>query len=81
AATVSLFTFIRTFNKIASPEPWMPGVPLRVPVDENTQAMIRLVMPAVLSMWEDEDDKTVVTQLCSELRLIMKDVGPAATIE
>ncbi|KAJ2285530.1 hypothetical protein IWW55_007230, partial [Coemansia sp. RSA 2706] len=53
----------------------------RVPVDENTQAMIRLVMPAVLSMWEDEDDKTVVTQLCSELRLIMKDVGPAATIE
>ncbi|KAJ2343581.1 hypothetical protein GGF43_005664, partial [Coemansia sp. RSA 2618] len=28
AATVALFTFIRTFNKIASPEPWMPGVPL-----------------------------------------------------
>ncbi|KAJ1852953.1 hypothetical protein IW147_005805 [Coemansia sp. RSA 720] len=81
AATVALFTFVRTFSKIASPDPWMPGVPLRVAIDENTQSMIKLVLPAVLRMWEDEDDKMVVTQLCTELRLIMKDVGPATTIE
>ncbi|KAI9471179.1 hypothetical protein LPJ55_004272 [Coemansia sp. RSA 990] len=81
AATVALFTFIRTFNKIASPEPWMPGVPLRKPLDENTQSMIRLVLPSVLEMWEEEEDKMVVTQLCTELRLIMKDVGPGVTID
>ncbi|KAJ2159639.1 hypothetical protein GGF46_002884 [Coemansia sp. RSA 552] len=81
AAVVALFTFIRTFSKIARPEPWKAGVPLRVPVDEHTASMIRLVLPAVVGMWEDEDDKVVVTQVCTELRLIMKDVGPAVTID
>ncbi|KAJ2644046.1 hypothetical protein GGH99_008455, partial [Coemansia sp. RSA 1285] len=28
SAIVALFTFIRTFSKLASPEPWKPGVPL-----------------------------------------------------
>ncbi|PIA13945.1 ARM repeat-containing protein [Coemansia reversa NRRL 1564] len=81
AATVALFTFIRTFSKIASPEPWKAGAPLRVPIDDHTSAMIKLVLPAVLAMWEEEDDKMVVTQLCTELRLIMRDVGPAVTID
>ncbi|KAJ2877631.1 hypothetical protein FB639_003675 [Coemansia asiatica] len=43
--------------------------------------MIKLVMPALLQMWEDEDEKMVVAQICTELRSIMADVGPAVTIE
>ncbi|KAJ1963137.1 hypothetical protein GGI12_002236, partial [Dipsacomyces acuminosporus] len=81
SAIVALFTYIRTFNKIANPEQWKAGVPLRVPIDENTQSMIKLVLPAVIKMWEDEDDKLVVTQICTELRSIMQDVGPAVTID
>ncbi|KAJ2087504.1 hypothetical protein GGI16_006456, partial [Coemansia sp. S142-1] len=81
SAVVSLFTFIRTFNKIAAPEPWKAGVPVRVPINDNTAAMIKLVLPAVVAMWGDEDDKMVVTQICVELRSIMKDVGPAVTVD
>ncbi|KAJ1728257.1 hypothetical protein LPJ61_004131, partial [Coemansia biformis] len=57
AATVALFTFIRTFGKIGCLEPWKAGIPVRVPIDEHTAAMATLVLPAVLAMWEDEDDK------------------------
>ncbi|KAJ2875032.1 hypothetical protein GGH93_001925 [Coemansia aciculifera] len=81
SAVVSLFTFIRTFNKIAAPEPWKAGVPVRVPINDNTAAMIKLVLPAVVEMWGEEDDKMVVTQICVELRSIMKDVGPAVTVD
>ncbi|KAI8325113.1 ARM repeat-containing protein [Martensiomyces pterosporus] len=81
SALVALFTYIRTFNKMANPEQWKAGVPLRVPVDENTDSMIKLVLPALVKMWEDEDDKLVVTQICTELRSIMQDVGPAVTID
>ncbi|KAJ2611917.1 hypothetical protein EV177_003259, partial [Coemansia sp. RSA 1804] len=81
SAIVALFTFIRTFSKLASPEPWKPGVPLRVPIDENTASMIKIVIPALLNIWDDEDDKLVVIQICIELRSIMRDVGPAATID
>ncbi|KAJ2388797.1 hypothetical protein GGI23_005979, partial [Coemansia sp. RSA 2559] len=31
SAVVALFTFIRTFSKMAKPEPWKPGVPLVSP--------------------------------------------------
>ncbi|KAJ1951250.1 hypothetical protein EC988_004098, partial [Linderina pennispora] len=43
--------------------------------------MIKIVLPPVLKMWEDEDDKMVVAQLCNELRTIMQDVGPAVTVD
>ncbi|KAJ2238336.1 hypothetical protein IWW45_000166 [Coemansia sp. RSA 485] len=80
SAVGSLFTFIRTFGKIGNAEKWQAGVPL-VAVDDNTMAMIRLVLPALLKMWEDEDDKMVVAQICTELRSAMSEVGPAVTIE
>ncbi|KAJ2909847.1 hypothetical protein GGI21_001469 [Coemansia aciculifera] len=81
SAAVALFTFIRTFNKIAAPAPWKAGVPVRVPINDNTAAMIKLVLPAIVEMWNEEEDKMVVTQICVELRSIMKDVGPAATVD
>ncbi|KAJ1878269.1 hypothetical protein LPJ57_003513, partial [Coemansia sp. RSA 486] len=56
-------------------------LPSKVAVDDNTMAMIRLVLPALLKMWEDEDDKMVVAQICTELRSAMSEVGPAVTIE
>ncbi|KAJ2380269.1 hypothetical protein GGI23_007824, partial [Coemansia sp. RSA 2559] len=43
--------------------------------------MIKVVLPALLHVWEDEDEKLVVIQICTELRSIMKDVGPAVTID
>ncbi|KAJ2758903.1 hypothetical protein IWQ57_006698 [Coemansia nantahalensis] len=42
--------------------------------------MAKIVLPAVLSMWEQEDDKMVVTQTCTELCLTMKAVGPAVVV-
>ncbi|KAJ1907137.1 hypothetical protein LPJ81_000948 [Coemansia sp. IMI 209127] len=81
SAVAALFTFIRTFSKMAKSDPWKPGVPLCVPIDDNTASMIRVVLPALLHVWEDEDEKLVVIQICTELRSIMKDVGPAVTID
>ncbi|KAJ2709650.1 hypothetical protein H4R19_004146, partial [Coemansia spiralis] len=53
----------------------------RVPIDDHTAAMAQIVLPAVLAMWEEEDDKMVVTQICTELSLTMKAVGPAVVVE
>lgn len=43
--------------------------------------MIKLIMPAVLETWKEEDEKMVATQICVELRAIMKDVGPAVVVD
>lgn len=43
--------------------------------------MIKLVLPATLKMWDDEDDKMVVVQICQELVETIKMVGPAVVAE
>ncbi|KAI9246087.1 armadillo-type protein [Phascolomyces articulosus] len=81
SVTGSLFAFLRTFYTISNPGEWTPGLPLKYTVHENVQNMISVVMPAILTMWKDEDDRTVVVQICQELVQVLKLMGPVVVAE
>ncbi|CAO3697035.1 unnamed protein product [Umbelopsis ramanniana] len=77
AVTNSFFTFLQTFYVMSAPAQWVPGLPLQYTVLENVDSMIKLVVPATLKMWDEEDDKMVVVQICQEFVETIKMVGPA----
>ncbi|ORX93243.1 ARM repeat-containing protein [Basidiobolus meristosporus CBS 931.73] len=77
AVVGSLFQFLNTFHEMSNPDDWVAGLPPKTPVHENVDSMIKLVIPTVLRMWEEEDDKLVVIQICHEMVASMKSIGPA----
>ncbi|KAI8137212.1 armadillo-type protein [Fennellomyces sp. T-0311] len=81
AVVGSLFAFLRTFYVISNPTEWTPGLPLKYSVHENVQNMISVVIPNIMNMWKDEDDKMVVNQINQELVQALKLMGPAIVAE
>ncbi|KAF9933551.1 hypothetical protein FBU30_005193 [Linnemannia zychae] len=81
ASSGALFNFIRTFYKISNPADWKAGLPVAIPLHENVAQLNALVMPSILSIWEDEDDKMVVVQLCQEMVETLKLCGPGIIAE
>lgn len=57
ASCGALFNFLRTFYRLSKSEEWKAGIPVAVPLHDNVAQLNSLVMPAILSVWEDEDDK------------------------
>ncbi|KAJ1918957.1 hypothetical protein H4219_002313 [Mycoemilia scoparia] len=81
AAVAALFSFINTTSSMAQGQDWVPGNPLRVPVHQNVEEMIKSIIPSIIRGWEEEDDKMVVIQICTELRTSMELVGPAIILQ
>ncbi|KAI9485167.1 MAG: armadillo-type protein [Benjaminiella poitrasii] len=77
AVVGSLFSFLKTFYTMSNAEEWKAGLPVNYPVHENVQNMTTVILPTVLSMWKDEDDKMVVVQICQELIHSLKLMGPS----
>ncbi|KAL9542102.1 hypothetical protein MBANPS3_008780 [Mucor bainieri] len=77
AVVGSLFSFLKTFYLMSGSEEWKAGIPLTYPVHENVQNMTTIIIPTVLAMWKDEDDKMVVVQICQELIQSLKLMGPS----
>ncbi|KAI9302006.1 armadillo-type protein [Cunninghamella echinulata] len=77
AVTGSLFSFLKTFYVLSNQEEWTPGLPVSYPVDENVANMTSIVIPTILMMWKDEDDRMVVVQICQELIQALKLMGPS----
>ncbi|CAO3665897.1 unnamed protein product [Rhizopus microsporus] len=76
AVVGSLFSFLKTFYIMSGSEEWKAGLPVSYPVSENVQNMINVVIPTILSVWKEEDDKMVVVQICTELLQALKLMGP-----
>ncbi|KAG0362610.1 hypothetical protein BGZ54_008572 [Gamsiella multidivaricata] len=76
ASCGALFNFLRTFYKLSNCEEWKAGLPVAIPLHDNVAQLNSLVMPAILSIWEDEDDKMVVVQVCQEMVETVKLCGP-----
>ncbi|KAI9321271.1 armadillo-type protein [Dichotomocladium elegans] len=81
AALGSLFTFLKTFYTLSNPGDWAPGLPVSYAINENVQKMLTLVVPTVMTMWSDEDDKMVAVQICKELIQALKLMGPCVVAE
>ncbi|CEP12868.1 hypothetical protein [Parasitella parasitica] len=77
AVVGSLFSFLKTFYVMSGSDEWKAGLPLAYPVHENVQNMTTIIIPTVLAMWKDEDDKMVVVQICQELIQSLKLMGPS----
>jgi hypothetical protein len=81
AVTGSLFGFLKTFYSLSEHGDWIAGLPVNYPVEENVANMTTLVIPAILAMWKDEDDRMVVVQICQELIQALKLMGPSIISE
>lgn len=57
SAVSALFTYINTLNELSKPEPWQAGVHVKVPLNADVQKLVNVVLPAVMEMWESEDDR------------------------
>ena len=53
----ALFTFINTLNEMSNPQAWQPGAQVKVPLNAEVQKLVGAVMPAIMEMWESEDDR------------------------
>ncbi|CUA72374.1 putative importin subunit beta-4 [Rhizoctonia solani] len=76
SAVTSLFAVIQTFYELSSPVEWVPGSQVHVPLHQNVKDLIGHVMPEIFVMWETEDDKNVVANVCQSLSETLAKVGP-----
>ncbi|KAF9432577.1 hypothetical protein BGZ76_010601 [Entomortierella beljakovae] len=76
ASTAALFGFLRTFYSLSNPSEWKAGLPVVAPLHETVAQLNSLVMPAIISVWTDEDEKMVVVQICQEMIETIKLCGP-----
>ncbi|KAG1647193.1 hypothetical protein G6F44_000087 [Rhizopus delemar] len=81
AVVGSLFSFLKTFYLMSGSEEWQAGLPVSYPVSDNVQNMIKVVIPTILTLWKEEDDKMVVVQVCTELVQALKLMGPSIVAE
>ncbi|KAL5537253.1 hypothetical protein ACEPAF_1076 [Sanghuangporus sanghuang] len=76
SATESLLEILRTFYTLSDPPEWQPGLQTKVPLHSNVKDLINHVLPALLDMYETEDDKTVASALCVGLAETINTIGP-----
>ncbi|KAI8331553.1 armadillo-type protein [Chlamydoabsidia padenii] len=77
----SLFGFLKVFYSLSEHGDWVAGLPVNYSVDENVAKMTSLVIPTILEMWKQEDDRMVVVQICQELIQALKLMGPSIISE
>jgi len=76
SAVTSLFEIVQTFYDLSGPAEWVPGSEVKVPLHQNVKDLITHVMPEIFVMWETEDDKNVVANVCQSLSETLAKVGP-----
>ncbi|KAG8748057.1 hypothetical protein FRC10_009809 [Ceratobasidium sp. 414] len=76
SAVTSLFEIIQTFYELSTPAEWVSGSEVKVPLHQNVKDLITHVMPEIFVMWETEDDKNVVANVCQGLSETLAKVGP-----
>ncbi|KAJ9474929.1 Importin subunit beta-4 [Pseudozyma hubeiensis] len=77
SAVSALFTYINTLNELSNPQPWQAGVHVKVPLNADVQKLVNAVIPAVMEMWESEDDRTAAIEVCQSLAECLNKNGPA----
>ncbi|KAJ8095137.1 hypothetical protein PM082_010359 [Marasmius tenuissimus] len=76
SALDSLLEIVRTFYDLSNPPEWQPGMTPAVPLQNNVKELIGHILPALLEMYETEDNKSVVSSLCVSLAETINKVGP-----
>lgn len=75
----ALLGFIATLNRISEPPKWTKGSQgNQLPPD--VAQLANAVVPQLISMWEDEDERDVVNELCNSFSAAIMSVGPALIV-
>lgn len=69
SALSSLFKFINTFYELSEAADWTPGMKIVTPLHANVKQLVDVVLPAIFSMWDAEDDRSVFLRLLSRAPL------------
>ncbi|GAA5927116.1 uncharacterized protein JCM15063_000459 [Sporobolomyces koalae] len=79
SSVAALLGFISTLNRITNPPKWTKGSQT-APLGNDVRTLISAVMPSILEIWEDEDERDVVNELCNSFSAALMSVGPALVV-
>ena len=79
SAATTLLSFIATFHDMSNLPKWTPGIH-PTPLPANLEQLCEAILPKVIEMWEEEDDRDVVNSLCEDFQVLIEKVGPAVII-
>jgi len=77
SACNSLISVISTCYEMSNQEKWQPGLPVKVPINQDLATLISQVMPEILIVLGDEEDKVLVMEVFQSIALELKHIGPA----
>ncbi|GAV99757.1 armadillo-type protein [Lentinula edodes] len=77
SALDSLLEIVRTFYDLSDHQEWEAGATVTVPLAPTVKDLIGHVLPALMEMYETEDNKSVVSALCVHLAETINKIGPA----
>ncbi|GAA5839614.1 hypothetical protein JCM9279_005998 [Rhodotorula babjevae] len=76
SSVAALLGFITTLNRITEPPKWSKGSAGNQ-LGPDVAQLANAVVPQLMSMWEDEDERDVVNELCNSFSAAIMSVGPA----
>ncbi|KAF9077913.1 armadillo-type protein [Rhodocollybia butyracea] len=76
SAVDSLLEITRTFYDLSDHPDWQPGATVTVPLSPTVKELVDHVLPALLEMYETEDNKSVVSNLCVSMAETINKIGP-----
>lgn len=79
SAATTLLSFIATFHEMSNLPKWTPGIHPE-PLPANLNQLCEAILPKVIEMWEEEDDRDVVNSLCEDFQVLLEKVGPAVIV-
>jgi hypothetical protein len=77
SACNSLISIISTCYEMSNQEKWQPGLRVKVPINQDVATLISQVMPEILIVLADEEDKVLVMEVFQSIALELKHMGPA----
>lgn len=79
SAATTLLSFIATFHEMSGVPKWTPGIHPE-PLPSSLNQLCEAILPKVIEMWEEEDDRDVVNSLCEDFQALIEKVGPAVIV-
>jgi len=77
SACNSLISIITTCYEMSNPEKWQPGLPVKVPINKDVATLISQIMPKIVVVLGDEEDKVLVMEVFQSIATELKIIGPA----
>jgi len=77
SACNSLISIISTCYEMSIPEKWQPGLPVKVPINQDVATLISQIMPEIITVLANEEDKVLVMEVFQSIAAELKTIGPA----